>query len=52
LNETVWGPIEPKWLGTYELELHSIIKGILRAEYNTIIDIGSAEGYYSVGLGK
>src|SRR5262249_41824323 len=52
LNETVWGSIEPKWLGTYELELHSIIERILRTGYDTIIDIGSAEGYYSVGLGK
>ena len=52
LNETVWGSIEPKWLGTYERELHSIVDEIVRTGYETVIDVGSAEGYYSVGLGR
>lgn len=50
LDEIVWGPIEPKWLGTYEDELHAVIHEILVTSYSTILDIGSAEGYYSVGL--
>ena len=50
LDEIVWGPIEPKWLGTYELELHGLIDAIVETGYATIIDIGSAEGFYSVGL--
>lgn len=49
-NEVVWGPIEPKWIGSYELELHQIIYKIIETDYETIIDVGSAEGYYSVGL--
>ena len=51
-NEVVWGPIEPKWLGTYEQELHPILEQILHTNYSTIIDVGSAEGYYAVGLAK
>jgi hypothetical protein len=50
LNEIVWGPIEPKWLGTYEQELHPIIDRILQRNYSKIIDVGSAEGYYAVGF--
>lgn len=49
-NEVIWGSIEPKWIGSYELELHPIIYKIIETEYDTIINIGSAEGYYSVGL--
>jgi len=50
LNEIVWGPIEPKWVGTYEQELHQIMQRILQTKYLNIIDVGSAEGYYAVGL--
>jgi hypothetical protein len=50
LNETVWGPIEPKWIGCYEEELQGIIEKVVDARYTTVIDIGSAEGYYAVGL--
>src|SRR6516164_6432959 len=50
LDEPIWGPIEPKWLGTYEQELLPVIQQIIQTPYSTIIDIGSAEGYYAVGL--
>lgn len=49
-NEIVWGPITPKWLGCYELELHSIVDEIIVRNYKVIIDVGCAEGYYAVGL--
>lgn len=49
-NETVWGPITPKWLGSYENELNSIIEEIIENDYKNIIDIGCAEGYYAIGL--
>lgn len=49
-NSTVWGPITPKWIGSYEAELHNIISGIIDYGYNHIMDVGSAEGYYAVGL--
>jgi hypothetical protein len=50
LNEVCWGPIEPKWLGCYEEELHPLLKRILNTKYARIVDVGSAEGYYAVGL--
>lgn len=42
----------PRLLGTYESELHPIIRGIAPRQYDQIIDIGSAEGYYAVGLAR
>jgi hypothetical protein len=50
LNEVCWGPIEPKWLGSYEQELHPIIASILNSNYAQVLDLGSAEGYYAIGL--
>lgn len=49
-NETVWGPITPKWMGSYEIELNSIIEEIIENDYKNIIDVGCAEGYYAIGL--
>jgi len=42
----------PKLLGTYEQELHHIINIIGQRQYDLVIDIGSAEGYYAVGLAR
>jgi hypothetical protein len=42
----------PRLLGTYESELHPIIRSITPGQYDRIIDIGSAEGYYAVGLAR
>lgn len=44
------GPILPKWIGSYECELHGIIEDVLAHPPSLIIDIGSAEGFYSVLL--
>ncbi len=41
-----------KLLGTYEQPLHRYIEDIIASNYQTIFNIGSAEGYYSVGLAK
>jgi hypothetical protein len=40
----------PKLLGCYEEELHDLIYGIKDARYDTLLNIGCAEGYYAVGL--
>lgn len=40
----------PKLLGTYELELYSIIEDLCRKQFNTIISVGTGEGYYAVGF--
>jgi hypothetical protein len=42
----------PKLLGTYENELHDALDLILREEFDQIIDVGCAEGYYAVGLAR
>jgi hypothetical protein len=40
----------PKLLGTYESELHEVLSLVARRRYDCVIDIGSAEGYYAVGM--
>ena len=50
LDETVWGPITPKWAGTYEMELEDVIEEIIWRGYDRIVNLGCAEGYYAVGL--
>lgn len=42
----------PKLVGSYEAELHGILRGIVGAHYDAFMDIGCAEGYYAVGLAK
>ncbi len=44
--------VPPKLLGTYELELHDIIEEICRSKVDRIINIGAAEGYYTVGFAR
>ena len=41
----------PKLLGSYEMELAPVWERVLQKQYTEIVDIGSAEGYYAVGLG-
>jgi hypothetical protein len=50
LDETVWGPITPKWAGAYEMELEDVIADIVRQGHDRIVNLGCAEGYYAVGL--
>ena len=40
----------PIIFGTYEVELHPFIEEVAQKSYDCILDIGSAEGYYAVGL--
>lgn len=51
-NRVYFGPITPRWIGSYEMELHPVIEEIASGGYEVIVDIGSAEGYYSVGLAR
>ncbi len=41
-----------KLIGSYEAVLHPYIKQISTQDFDTILDIGSAEGYYVIGLGR
>jgi precorrin-6B methylase 2 len=49
---SVGSEIYPKLLGSYERELSDVIAYVLQQPYSAIVDIGCAEGYYAVGLGK
>lgn len=52
LDETVWGSIVPKWLGSYEWELGGVVSEIVDRGYAAVVDVGCAEGYYAVGLAR
>ena len=40
----------PILFGAYEMELHPVIEEVASKRYECILNIGSAEGYYAVGL--
>src|SRR5687768_1267068 len=40
----------PRLLGAYEAELSYPIQQLLAKGYDTVIDVGSSEGYYAVGF--
>jgi hypothetical protein len=42
--------VAPRLLGSYESGLHGAIGEVRQKQYERIIDIGCAEGYYAVGL--
>lgn len=44
--------VAPKLLGTYEAELIPVFAWAIRAGFARIVNIGSAEGYYAVGLAR
>lgn len=44
------GPIFPKWIGSYEDELHPFLEKLLKTPPSVIVDVGAAEGYYAVLL--
>jgi hypothetical protein len=52
VNRSTEGCLAPKLIGTYEHELHGIIERIVGRNYQSIIDVGCAEGYYAVGLAR
>jgi hypothetical protein len=39
-----------KRIGSYECELSGVVEYIVSNNYDRIVDVGSAEGYYAVGL--
>jgi hypothetical protein len=50
LNTADFGPIAPRWLGSYECEIQDLVGQICESRYETIVNIGSAEGYYAIGF--
>ncbi len=49
VSEAVCSSLIPKLLGSYEAELHTVLEDCFATDYETIIDIGCAEGYYAIG---
>jgi hypothetical protein len=54
LPEIAWGDgdLPPKLLGCYEAELHPAIAKAAARNPQVVINIGSAEGYYAVGIAR
>lgn len=49
--DKAWGSAYvPKLLGAYEKELYPLIEQVADEDYDTLIDVGVAEGYFAVGL--
>ncbi len=42
----------PKLLGCYEAELYPVIAALAERNYDTVLNVGCAEGYYAVGLAR
>jgi len=51
-NESFGSAFFPKILGTYEKEISSVIDDLLDSDYDLILDVGCAEGYYAVGFAR
>jgi hypothetical protein len=43
-------PIAPSLLGSYEAELHPLLEDLISQRFPRVVNIGSAEGYYAVGM--
>lgn len=42
----------PKLIGSYECELHPAIREFISGNFQTVVNVGCAEGYYAVGLAR
>lgn len=47
--QSICGEHVPKFLGTYEIELLPVFERLRRLDFQQIIDVGAAEGYYAIG---
>jgi hypothetical protein len=50
LERVTNGGVSSKVLGCYEAEIAHVVESVRHAGYETIIDVGCAEGYYAVGF--
>ena len=50
-DDSFGSSLAPKLLGSYELELHEAIEQMIACQdIKTVVNVGSAEGYYAVGF--
>jgi precorrin-6B methylase 2 len=49
-DESIGSTLLPKLLGSYEIEVSGFVEHACFEPYSSIVDVGSAEGYYAVGL--
>jgi hypothetical protein len=52
LPESANSSLLPKLVGSYEAALHPTIESLAPHRYDSVINIGCAEGYYAVGLAR
>lgn len=50
ISSAVGSCLIPKIIGCYEEELHPWVSDLLLQNYNAIVNIGCAEGYYAIGF--
>jgi hypothetical protein len=50
VDQSYWSAYIPKLLGIYERELSGYIEEAVGLPFQTVVDIGAAEGYYAVGM--
>lgn len=50
--ESTGSTLLPKILGSYEDELHEVIEKICNNNYEKIVDVGCAEGFYAIGFAR
>jgi hypothetical protein len=51
-EQSVGSVLIAKLLGSYEQELQPLLQRLAAQNYSEIVDIGCAEGYYAIGLGR
>lgn len=52
VDSSIGSAFIPKILGTYELELEGVIANIVESPPDHLLNLGAAEGYYTVGFAR
>lgn len=52
ITDSVGSALIPKLLGIYERELNACVEHACALEFQLIVDIGAAEGYYAIGFAR
>ena len=50
VEHAVWGSSAPLLAGCYEAEIQPAVESLIDSRPDRVVDIGAAEGYYTVGL--